>query len=341
VGLGIHQDIASLLGKIAEYQYLIDTARKKIIEINAETDRWSALVARRAEIIQSYLAFSSQQSTMIDTTFKALKVPRESWNSEQNDILRSLLTDVSIFGMVSFRVDLFYSGLEQHINRGKFKATNEKTTRDRLMETFNVRTIADFEALVLNDHRIHVDGETVRLEDLFWHPDLFNNSGPFGLIEYIFSPSEVSKYLQVNAEFKYKNKTLEKLSVGQRGTFFVCLKLATDPFGSPFVFDQPEDDLDNEFIMDELVPIFRKIKKYRQVIIATHNANLVVNTDAEQVIVATNTEEHIRYLAGGIEDGSIPRKTGIRYQICKILEGGRSAFEKRELKYGLQIDSPQ
>ncbi len=52
------------------------------------------------------------------------------------------------------------------------------------------------------------------------------------------------------------------LSVGQRGTFFLCMKLATDPFGSPFIFDQPEDDLDNEFIVQKLVPIFRKIKKY-------------------------------------------------------------------------------
>ena len=111
---------------------------------------------------------------------------------------------------------------------------------------------------------------------------------------------------------KYKGKEVNKFSVGQRGTFYVCMKLATDPFGSPFVFDQPEiDDLDNEFIMAQLVPLFRKIKKYRQVIIVTHNANLVVNTDAEQIIVADNQGENIRYRAGSVEDGNVKENAGI------------------------------
>jgi len=91
------------------------------------------------------------------------------------------------------------------------------------------------------------------------------------------------------------------------------MKLATDPFGSPFVFDQPEDDLDNRFIMTELVPLFRKIKKYRQVIIATHNANLVVNADAEQVIVANNEEEELSYISGSIENTSIDQPRGILF----------------------------
>ncbi|MBJ6934372.1 DNA repair protein, partial [Vibrio cholerae] len=120
-------------------------------------------------------------------------------------------------------------------------------------------------------------------EEFFWKPEYFNKGGRFELLSYLYTPSNIRKYLYVNADFQYKGKEVNKLSVGQRGTFYVCLKLATDPFGSPFVFDQPEDDLDNEFIMAQLVPLFRKIKKYRQVIIVTHNANLVVNTDAEQV----------------------------------------------------------
>jgi hypothetical protein len=107
------------------------------------------------------------------------------------------------------------------------------------------------------------------------------------------------------------------------------MKLATDPFGSPFVFDQPEDDLDNEFIVKDLIPIFRKIKKYRQVIIATHNANLVVNADAEQIIIAHNDAELLRYETGAIEEPHM------REKICVILEGGETAFRQRELKYGL------
>jgi DNA repair ATPase RecN len=72
----------------------------------------------------------------------------------------------------------------------------------------------------------------------------------------------------------------------------------------------------------------KKIKKYRQVIIVTHNANLVVNADAEQVIVAKNNDEILQYESGSIENISI------REQICNILEGGKDAFNKREQKYG-------
>lgn len=110
---------------------------------------------------------------------------------------------------------------------------------------------------------------------------------------------------------------------------YVCLKLATDSFLKPFIFDQPEDDLDNNFIMNELVPLFRKIKKYRQVIIVNHNANLVVNADAELVIVAENNDENISCKSGSIENPNVGE------QICQILEGGKEAFEKSEKKYGL------
>jgi predicted ATPase len=72
--------------------------------------------------------------------------------------------------------------------------------------------------------------------------------------------------------------------------------LANSAFDKPIIFDQPEDDLDNKFIMAELVDIFRKLKKYRQIIIVTHNANLVINADAEQVIIAKNEDEEISYI---------------------------------------------
>jgi len=101
------------------------------------------------------------------------------------------------------------------------------------------------------------------------------------------------------------------------------------------VFDQPEDDLDNDFIMHHLVPLFRKIKQYRQVIIVTHNANLVVNCDAEQVLIASNNDEVITYRCGALEDGDLAHGNTMRQSICNVLEGGHLAFEQRERKYGL------
>ena len=93
--------------------------------------------------------------------------------------------------------------------------------------------------------------------------------------------------------------------------------------------------MDNEFIVNQLVPLFNTIKKYRQVIIVTHNANLVVNSDAEQVIIADNDGDLISYTAGALEDGDVKTGLGVRSKVCSILEGGHMAFEKRERKYGI------
>ncbi|ENQ4671543.1 TPA: DNA repair protein [Vibrio cholerae] len=333
---GISQDISSLLGKVTEYQKSIDQASAKLVEINQKTSEYHEYVQKRGELALSYKNYLNSQKESIDNAFQRLKVKQPSWNDEQNDLVQNILVDININGRVVFNVEQFYAGIEECLNKGKFRSTSEKSTFERLQETFCVKSIDDLFKLVAGEKIINCDGTPTSIEEFFWKPEYFNKGGRFELLSYLYIPSNIRKYLYVNADFQYKGKEVNKLSVGQRGTFYVCLKLATDPFGSPFVFDQPEDDLDNEFIMAQLVPLFRKIKKYRQVIIVTHNANLVVNTDAEQVIVADNQGENIRYRAGSVEDGNVKDNSGIRADICNILEGGSYAFEKRERKYGIQ-----
>lgn len=333
---GIHQDVSSLLSKVTEYQQAIDSAQQKLHEITQRTEQYHSYVARRGELALTYNEYVMQQKQKIDNAFFTLQEKKAHWNEEQNELVKEILSDIKIEGSIVFDINKFYFGLEACINRGKFRTTSDKTTLKRLEETFCIRTKEDFFNLLSGNQLIKVDGEQKSIEDFFWLSEYFNQGGRFELLNYLFSPASIKNYLYVNADFEYKSKTVDKLSVGQRGTFYVSLKLATDPFGSPFVFDQPEDDLDNEFIMKQLVPLFRKIKKYRQVIIVTHNANLVVNTDVEQVIVANNEGEVISYFAGAVEDGNVLNNTGIRASICNILEGGSYAFEKREKKYGIQ-----
>ncbi|MBB1299710.1 MULTISPECIES: TrlF family AAA-like ATPase [unclassified Pseudoalteromonas] len=333
---GINQDISSLLSKVTEYQKSIDLASSKLDEINQKTMDYQAFVKERGELALKYKEYIDYQKDNIDQAFQNLKIKQPNWNDEQNELVQEILSDIHINGRVVFNVNHFYSGIEECLNRGKFRSTSEKSTFERLKETFCVRSIDDFFKLLSGEKIINCDGAPTSIEEFFWKPEFFNKGGRFELLNYLYSPSNIRRYLYANADFQYKGKTVNKLSVGQRGTFYVCLKLATDPFGSPFVFDQPEDDLDNEFIMSQLVPLFRKIKKYRQVIIVTHNANLVVNTDAEQIIIADNQGESIRYTSGSVEDGNVKENIGIRAEICNILEGGSYAFEKRERKYGIQ-----
>jgi hypothetical protein len=342
---GINQDIASLLDKISEYQSAIDNANSKLIEIEQRTNQYHEYVKNRADLVSTYRTYIDEQKSHIDQKFQTLNEHKKHWDEAQNDLVKKMISDIKINGSIIFDNDKFYSGLEACINRGRFRTTQDKTTSERLQEMFAVSTINDFFELIAGVKQISCEGvvdeqrnpQKISIEDLFWKSEYFNQGGRFELLNYLFSPESIKSFLYVNAEFEYKGKTVDKLSVGQRGTFYVCLKLATDPFGSPFVFDQPEDDLDNDFIMGQLVPLFREIKKYRQVIIVTHNANLVVNTDAEQIIVASNEGEVISYESGALEDGNVTKNEGIRASICNILEGGRYAFEKRERKYGIKF----
>ena len=105
--------------------------------------------------------------------------------------------------------------------------------------------------------------------------------------------------------------------------------LATATAKQIFIVDQPEDNLDNSFIMNELVPLIREVKKSRQLILSTHNANLVVNADSEQVIVA-RLDGDGDYISGSIENQDINKS------IKEILEGGEDAFRNRENKYGMK-----
>ena len=118
----------------------------------------------------------------------------------------------------------------------------------------------------------------------------------------------------------------------------------------PILIDQPEENLDNRSVFNTIVRYFRNAKKRRQVIIVTHNPNLVVNTDSEQIIVADfdrgleKQSSKIGYVSGSLEntfkDDSahiIIEKQGIRDHVCEVLEGGKEAFEKRERKYGFKV----
>lgn len=144
---------------------------------------------------------------------------------------------------------------------------------------------------------------------------------------YDFHKWVFSDYFSLTTEILFKDISMIKLSMGQKGMVLLKLFLAEGDY--PLILDQPEESLDNKFIYDELVEAFREAKKKRQIIIATNNANLVVNADAEQIIVAEFENNKISYKLGTLED------LKMRKDIMPILEGGEEAFKKREKKYGI------
>ena len=128
-------------------------------------------------------------------------------------------------------------------------------------------------------------------------------------------------------------QTLQALSTGQKATAVLLLLLLESE--APLVVDQPEDDLDNRFITEGVVPIMRQEKRRRQFVLSTHNANIPVLGDAELILglAASGEAEEGHAKIAPEHMGSIDIQP-VRELVEEILEGGKAAFEMRRSKYG-------
>ena len=116
------------------------------------------------------------------------------------------------------------------------------------------------------------------------------------------------------------------LSTGQKNTAILSLLLARGQ--GPVLIDQPEDELDSEFLFRELVPMLRKAKMQRQLITVTHNANIPVNADAELVYALKAVGGRgVCRTQGGLDKPEVTRA------VLDIMEGSEEAFRRRKEKY--------
>lgn len=148
-----------------------------------------------------------------------------------------------------------------------------------------------------------------------------------------------SDHISIRYGIDYDGVDIRKLSPGTRGIVLLLLYLALDDSDNrPLVIDQPEENLDPKSVFEELVHLFVEAKAHRQVIMVTHNANLVINTDADQIIIAeSGPHPHgalppITYRSGGLESAEI------RKAVCDILEGGEGAFQERARRLRVRLE---
>lgn len=167
--------------------------------------------------------------------------------------------------------------------------------------------------------------------------------------------SILDNWYNVTYNVKMGDDLIDEMSPGKKALVLLKLLISLAESKSPILIDQPEDDLDNKSISDDLITFIKKKKIERQIIVVTHNANVVVSGDAEQVIVANqqgnttpNNKFRFEYRTGSIEDDlpvyddsgtiihGILNAQGIQQHICDILEGGEKAFAKRKNKYNIK-----
>ncbi|WP_303148246.1 TrlF family AAA-like ATPase [uncultured Cloacibacillus sp.] len=162
----------------------------------------------------------------------------------------------------------------------------------------------------------------------------------------------LSDWYNIDYVVRMDNDDIQDMSPGKKALVLLRLLISLAESRCPILIDQPEDDLDNRSIFDELIRFIKEKKVDRQIITVTHNANIVLGGDAELVIVANqqgknapNMQYRFEYRGGSIEDNNpvveengevitgILNSKGIQEHICEILEGGEQAFALRQHKY--------
>lgn len=197
--------------------------------------------------------------------------------------------------------------------KGKAEASNKMSQLLRKTEFDNVESIILFIREVL--HVVDEDLDTSS-KKIFSKQDFYNLL--CGL-----------SYIGVAYKLKMGGRELEELSPGERGIVLLVFYLALSKNNIPIIIDQPEDNLDNQSVFSKLVPCICEAKKKRQVIIVTHNPNIAIACDAEQIIYChmNKTTHEIKYKSGAIEDAEM------RKCVVDVLEGTYPAFDLRKKKY--------
>lgn len=232
---------------------------------------------------------------------------------------------------VSIADDGFASRFLEYIDQrtaGSFSgiAEGEQVIRRLLSQTDfddKIKTILFLDEVIehLTHDRRHDKGEPLNVKE-----QLKSGRTVEQLYDFIFS----MEYLRPKYALRMAGKDLYELSPGERGMLLLIFYLLVDRSDIPMIIDQPEENLDNQTVYEVLVPSIKEAKQRRQVVIVTHNPNLAVVCDAEQIVYAAQdrTEGHkITYVPGSIENLIMNRK------IVDVLEGTRPAFDRRESKY--------
>jgi predicted ATPase len=189
-----------------------------------------------------------------------------------------------------------------------------------------------FKALDAVDEHLHKDHREGQDDDVL--RDIFKQmraqKSPVELYDFLFG----FDYLETKYDLKIDGKDLRELSSGERGGLLLIFYLMLDRREIPLVIDQPEDNLDNKSVYEILVTFLKKAKRRRQIIMVTHNPNLAVVADAEQIIHVSidkkNKLNDFDFESGAIENPVINKA------VVDILEGTLPAFDNRRLKYRKQ-----
>lgn len=311
------------LGKINQISKDIIDLEKRVKNLLENQKKLNELASKRKNIIQeridnkkeiyrSHLAFAkkinSDLKNSIDDFFITVKYLENVYSPEFEETLKNLMSwrtvQVSKASVIARNMSV-YDFVKAVRTRHTSALQGISYNGQRLLSDEDIQRIFD----TLNENCLYEDLESVQYDDL---PDI-----------------SVTKYYEIGGVKKTMYRKIAQLSLGQQQSVLLGILLLSNS-DKPLLIDQPEDNLDSEFIFKTIVYNLRKIKEHRQVIIVTHNPNIAVLGDAELIIPLKSTNNHSMV----ISPGSIDSLDTIKL-CCQILEGGESAFKQRKAIYGI------
>ncbi len=182
--------------------------------------------------------------------------------------------------------------------------------------------------LTLMDTALHVDERPGQGGDVQLKDQLPKGRKPEEVFNLLYS----LEYIRPRYVLRWEGKELSMLSPGERGTLLLVFYLLIEKGDMPLIIDQPEGNLDNLTVAKVLIECIKAARKRRQVFIVTHNPNLAVVSDADQVIYAGMDKENgnaITYETGALENPAMGQ------YVTDVLEGTRWAFGVRDAKYSI------
>jgi ABC-type cobalamin/Fe3+-siderophores transport system ATPase subunit len=260
---------------------------------------------------------------------------RTAFAARASNALKGTLSD--LFVTLKFDENALAPDAERLINDAmgwrtlaqlKARALINDLTLPRLLECARQRTAGPVTAL-RNDAgaAIFATNEGELLLERLSAPDLLSQLEAVAVHD--LPKLTVTKRIETGNQTRFVPRDFKRLSLGQQQSVLLALMLTSES-RAPLIVDQPEDNLDSEFIYKTLVPVIRAAKERRQVIVVTHNANIAVLGDAELIVALKATADQATIVTRGSIDHGVTCDAA-----CNILEGSREAFDRRAAVYGV------
>ena len=305
------------LGKLDSIQKDILILEEQLEDIKKCKEEKQTLLGERKRLLNDYIVYLNSGKEKLEESFKKLL---EGDGAILNDTIKLEIEIV-------FPIESYLECIQEKAFHDSEDALPNFPSRKPLLELFkslgSEKLIISFRSNNFEDWNVR--GLGTRSLDYF---KKIKNKEEIAMHLEELLPDLTSRLLW-RSDLTKEFKLLKNCSIGERGTALLSIILIAG--AEPLIIDQPEDDLDHFYLYKTLTPIIKEVKKRRQLIFATHDANIVVNGDAELIFIVTTEDGEF----GDIISTSIENlKT--REKVMDVLEGGKTAFIRREKKYGLK-----